>query len=92
MANFTHDLIMSRPINATGDRIIPSDLWMHRSTHHFRAPCCLCPLKDNIPSNSGSDFVEAEISQELQGQYGEYIAVCAKQACGYQGMLNKADI
>jgi hypothetical protein len=45
-------------------------------------PCCLCPLV----GRDRPDFTEAAIYRATQGQpLGEYVAGCARNACGYFG-------
>ena len=70
-----------RPINEEGERVVPSELHNHRRTHDFRLPSCICPVLRHQ-----DDYVEADVILCTRGKFfGEYIAVCGKQACGYLG-------
>ena|SRR5271170_3587759 len=75
---------LNRPLNARGERIPPSDLSDHRSSHRFLGPCCICPLLR--PAVQGCTFVEAAIFMATHGRLaGQYLAVCARGRCGYIG-------
>jgi hypothetical protein len=63
---------------------------MHRETHHFRMPCCLCPVKNGRPST----YVESKVfvmeaADSDTGSLGEYVSACASTdtlpGCGYIG-------
>jgi hypothetical protein len=82
----TYLVSFARPINPdTKQRVPPSELEAFRRTNRFRGPSCLCAFLD------GGDYTEARIgiveSIERSGErsqlHGEYVAVCAKQRCGY---------
>ncbi|KAJ3524984.1 hypothetical protein NMY22_g10764 [Coprinellus aureogranulatus] len=68
------------------ERVTPDKLGLHRSTHWFLGPCCLCPWLDG-----SSSHVEAKIGlaqMVMDGEHaaeylGQYVAMCAEQRCGY---------
>ncbi|KAJ3533282.1 hypothetical protein NMY22_g7399 [Coprinellus aureogranulatus] len=75
----------------TKRRIPPSELEAFRRTHIFTGPCCLCSYLE------GGGYTEARIAivstakagiggethLGASGIGGEYVAVCARQRCGY---------
>jgi hypothetical protein len=70
-----------RPITETGERVPPSDLSEHRTSHDFKVPCCLCACDAAAPQ-----YVESEIYTATEGPFwGEYVAGCAADRCGYLG-------
>jgi len=80
----THTLLtrLSRPVDSQGQRVAPSDLEEYRQTHLFRGPGCLCPLS----GDGTTAFVEAALHLATDGRLaGRYVAICAKEACGYIG-------
>lgn len=65
------------------ERVVPSDLPLHRDSHRFLGPCCLCPLF--IPNSQGL-YVETSMAYETSGFYsGQFVAKCAQNECGYFG-------
>ncbi|KAF6754698.1 hypothetical protein DFP72DRAFT_1124388 [Ephemerocybe angulata] len=74
----------------TGECIPPDQLQEHRRTHKFLAPCCLCALiEGEIYTESSICLVEslpmphADRERNSAMLHGEYVATCAKGACGY---------
>lgn len=66
-------------------RVVPSDLPIHRESHQFVGPCCLCPLF--LPNSEGL-YVEASMCFETLGVFsGHFVAKCARSECGYYGRL-----
>lgn len=75
----------SRPSDGE-KRVEPSSLEDYRRTHEFLGPCCLCPL---FEPEGRTIFTEASLCIAPSGQFcGEYVAQCAKGACGYLGKPN----
>ncbi|KAG2099569.1 uncharacterized protein F5147DRAFT_582567, partial [Suillus discolor] len=76
------------PVNDDGERVVPSDLVVHRRSHQFQGPWYLCALGgDNDPS----DHREAVIIMLTRGAHvGEYVACCTSSKCGYIGRLSLA--
>jgi hypothetical protein len=73
----------SRPIDEMGRRVTPSTLSDHRITYQFKAPCCVCA--ENSPT---ADYIETAIYVATSGPYfGEYVAGCALNKCGYLSKL-----
>jgi len=72
-----------RPLDRNGALLKPSDLNIHRDSHVFFGPCCLCPLVENDARN----IVEAMMVMDnpKNRPVGEYVAKCARQKCGYFG-------
>jgi hypothetical protein len=71
-----------RPVNQGGQRVAPSELEAHRFSHDMLGPCCMCPLLRPCEDN----FSEAAIFLVTRGQhFGEYVAGCATNECGYLG-------
>lgn len=65
-------------------RVTPSDLVVHRVTHNFHAPSCLCVLD----SGSQVDYIESAIylAGPNHGEdKGQYVMGCATESCGYFG-------
>ncbi|KAJ2930846.1 hypothetical protein H1R20_g6239, partial [Candolleomyces eurysporus] len=70
-----------------GRRLFPSEFEGYRRTHEFEAPSCMCAHLD------GQDYTESRIGivetlnddrdRNLSTLHGEYVAICAKQRCGY---------
>ncbi|KAH6876445.1 hypothetical protein BKA70DRAFT_1478526 [Coprinopsis sp. MPI-PUGE-AT-0042] len=69
----------------TGHRVAPSELEVHRETHHFRAPSCLCAQIDQDSySESRIGLVHVPIKLTAMSSFnGEYTAECANRRCGY---------
>ncbi|TEB38581.1 hypothetical protein FA13DRAFT_1784901 [Coprinellus micaceus] len=74
--------------SSTGDRVLPGELEGHRRSHTFRGPSCLCAFLD------GGEYAETQfgIVEGIRGAglarngsvlNGEYVAVCARNRCGY---------
>lgn len=81
------DLPHDRPVNDAGERVAPSDLGDHRSSHRFLGPCCMCPAV--IEEQTG--FTEAAIVMTVSGRRaGQYVARCAKGRCRYFGESSTA--
>ncbi|KAH6897574.1 hypothetical protein BKA70DRAFT_1438176 [Coprinopsis sp. MPI-PUGE-AT-0042] len=76
---------------ATGYRVVPSELEAHRSTHHFRAPSCLCARIDEASySESRIGLVHVPIKLTAGSSLnGEYTAECATGRCGYLVCLER---
>lgn len=67
------------PATSEGVRILPSGFDFYRSSHDFRAPCCLCASEA-----FRNDYTESAIYVPQTGQYqGEYVVGCAYNRCGY---------
>ncbi|KAJ3518521.1 hypothetical protein NMY22_g13632 [Coprinellus aureogranulatus] len=74
-------------------RVLPCEMERFRRTHHFHGPCCLCAFLE------GDGYTEARIGVVEAGDWdrdvsaaaiqGEYVAVCAKQRCGYVLCLDR---
>ncbi|KAJ3539560.1 hypothetical protein NMY22_g4685 [Coprinellus aureogranulatus] len=68
-----------------GSPVPPDALDRYRHTHHFKGPCCLCAFLDV------SEFTEAKmgllqtvgLNGSLVANLGQYVAMCAKERCGY---------
>jgi hypothetical protein len=74
-------LLLQRPVTETGERVTPSDLSAHRISHCFVGPCCLCARNTAM-----SQYVESDIRMATDGPFfGEYVASCATNECGYLG-------
>ena len=79
-------LMGDRPVNARGERVLPSNLLEYRALHEFLGPCCLCAASN--PTKEAA-FTESSIFVSSTGpQAGEYVAACAKGECGYRGACN----
>lgn len=62
-------------------RLSPDEFAIHRTTHKFRNPCCLCA------ANTGR-YTELVVDMDLSGpNVGEYVARCSTDTCGYFGIL-----
>jgi len=71
---------LRRPVLRSGQRVTPTDLWGHRMTHQFKAPCCLCASTEGY-------YTECFIYPAEDGPYaGEHVAGCASGRCGYLSM------
>ena len=81
-------LLYRRPCDPDSkNRVPPSELEAFRRTHKLIGPSCLCAFLD------GSDYTETRIGvvetasgyhgRDRFNVHGEYIAICAKQRCGY---------
>ena len=70
-----------RPVDGNS-RVPPDDLVVHRLTHNFLGPGCLCPLGTDEPRS----FVEASIFCVQTGRLvGEWVAACATGNCRFFG-------
>ena len=78
-----------RPVNDQGQRVTPSDLAVHRLSHQFLGPRCLCML-GNYPDSTHKEVVMVLLTQGPYG--GEYVACCTMQRCGYFGELLETSI
>jgi hypothetical protein len=71
-----------RPVLPDGKRVPPDELYLHRETHQYIGPGCLCPLLEPLTAHK-----EAAIYLAVNGLYpGEYVAECADDRCGYLGL------
>jgi hypothetical protein len=71
-----------RPVSRDGSRVTPADLAAHRIAHEFLAPCCLCASKPIM----GIGYIETVIYRLTHGvHFGDYVAACAFDRCGYFG-------
>ena len=74
--------IYARPVNRRRERIAPSDLHDHRTTHHFQFPGCFCPLLDGGLGLKK----ETAVYMPTAGPYkNQWVAACATQECLYLG-------
>lgn len=68
-----------RPLDQQGKRVLMYLMDDHRASHKFMYPRCFCP-------DGGLDTLEADICLASPGEYHNYwVAVCAKDVCGYFG-------
>jgi hypothetical protein len=82
-SNANTGIVLVRPVNEDGERIVPSELLEHRRTHEFRGPSCLCASLD---SSDLGDYTEAAIFVATVGpSSGQYVAACASGQCRYWG-------
>ena len=71
-------LFLPRPIASSGERVPPSDFDDYRASRKFTAPSCHC-------AQSGP-ATESAIYVAVEGEFwGEYVAGCAADRCGYLG-------
>ncbi|KAJ3538316.1 hypothetical protein NMY22_g5223 [Coprinellus aureogranulatus] len=85
------------PVNPeTNERVPPSMLESFRRSNNFRGPCCLCALLDGKPySETLIGIVEVPSSSTYghhsydDALYGQYVAVCSRQRCGYSLWIEK---
>ncbi|KAF6760738.1 hypothetical protein DFP72DRAFT_843027 [Ephemerocybe angulata] len=74
-------------------RVPASGMESLRRTHHFQGPCCLCAFLDGgVYTEARIGVVESLTSDGERNQSilnGEYVAVCAKQRCGYYLCLER---
>ena len=66
---------------AAGGCLPPDRLLMHRQTHAFKAPCCLCASVD-----PDLGYTEMAIVVSDRGEFvSEYVAECVIKLCRYLG-------
>ncbi|KAJ3543473.1 hypothetical protein NMY22_g3125 [Coprinellus aureogranulatus] len=87
-------LVGVRPVDSESKRrLTPSEMESFRRTHWFRGPCCLCALLDGEGyTEARIGIVEVKTEDKDRNQsilHGEYVAVCAKQRCGYTLCLER---
>jgi hypothetical protein len=75
-------VVFLRPTQ-NGRRVTPENLRGCQETYRFKNPCCLCA--SNV---AGMVYTESEIYMAVDGRFwGEYVACCAADRCGYLGKL-----
>lgn len=82
----SHLILLSRPLNVSGQRVSPIDLGDHCESHKILRPCCLCPFND-----ASNPYLQASFFQVTCGVHvGEFVVRCASpedshSSCGYLG-------
>jgi hypothetical protein len=58
-------------------RITPEELAELRRRYGYKAPCCLC-------ASATGEYIESAFYMATEGPYfGEYVAACTSNHCGY---------
>jgi hypothetical protein len=71
-------MFRTRPVLSSGQRVASSDFNNYRTAREFAFPYCHC--------TQNGVAIESAIYVTVEGEFwGEYVATCAADRCGYLG-------